>query len=178
MNNQDKFPENDNLDETHIVEEQKIISLNKFIFLSVISFGMYQIWWVYKAWRFYKQKDKLNINPAVYTIFSIIFLIPLFNKTLNFAKEKGYNNTYSSILLFICYFITNLLVRLPDPFWLISMLSFAFLIPPFMALNFAKRNSPEFTVTQQTSYNVRQIVLIVIGVFFWSLVLFGLIVTD
>ena len=178
MENQDKFSENDNLEVTYDIKEQKIISLNKFIFLSIISFGMYELWWIYKAWGFYKQKEKLNITPAIHTIFSVFFLISLFNKTLKFAKGKGYNNSYSAILLFVGVFVTNLLARLPDPYWLISLLSFVFFIPPFKALNFAKRNSSEFIVTEQTSYSGRQIVLIVIGVIFWSLVLLGLAVAD
>ena len=105
MENQDKFSERDNLETTYVVEEQKIISLNKFIFLSIISFGLYELWWIYKAWGFFKQREKLNIIPAVHAIFSIFFLISLFNKILHFAKEKGYGNNYSSILLFVCYFL-------------------------------------------------------------------------
>jgi hypothetical protein len=91
---------------------------------------------------------------------------------------KGYNDSYPAILLFVEVFVTNLLAKLPDPYWLISILSFVFFIPPFKALNFAKQNSSEFIVTEQTSYSGRQIVLIIIGVIFWSLVLLGLTVTD
>ena len=176
MESQDNFSESDSLDTTYMIEEQKIISLNKFIFLSVISFGIYPIWWIYKAWGFFNQKEKLNVNPAVYTIFSVIFLISLFKKIFDFAKEKGYNrgNIFLTILLYLGYFVTNLLAQFPSPFELIVILSFVFLIPPFKALNFAKRNSSEFTVTEQTSFNTGQIVLIVIGGIVWSLVLLGL----
>jgi hypothetical protein len=162
----------------YVIEEQKIISLNKFIFLSIISFGLYEIWWIYKAWRFFKQKEKININPAIYAVFSIIFLIPLFNRILRFAKEKGYNNSYSSVLLFCGFFVANFLIYLPDPFWLITILGFVFLVLPFKALNFAKLNSTDFIVTEQTLFSGRQITLIVIGVIFWLLVLLGLTITD
>jgi hypothetical protein len=178
MENQDEFSENCILETTYIVEEQKNISLNKFIFLSIISFGTYPIWWIYKAWRFFQQKDKLDIMPAVRTIFSIFFLISLFNKILNFAKEKDYNKTYSAILLFVGFFIVDFLAKLPDPFWLISVISFVFCILPFKALNFAKRNSTDFIVIEQTSYSGRQIVLIVIGAIFWCFVLLSLTITD
>jgi hypothetical protein len=87
------------------VEEQKIINLNKFIFLCVISAGLYSIWWIFKAWRFYQQKENLNIMPALRAIFSIFFLISLFNKILSFAREKGYKENFSSIGLFIIFFI-------------------------------------------------------------------------
>ena len=78
----------DNLEKTTDVEVQQIISLNKFIFLSIISFGTYELWWIYKAWRFFMQKDKLDIMPAVRTIFSFVFIIPPF-KALNFAKQNA-----------------------------------------------------------------------------------------
>ena len=178
MENQDKFSEEDYLETTYDVEEQKIISLNKFIFLSIISFGLYEIWWIYKAWEFFNRKEKLDINPALRAIFSIIFLIPLFNKILRFAKEKGYNSSYPSILLFVGFFVANFLAYLPDPFWLITILEFVFLVLPFKALNFARLNSTDFIVTEQTSFNGRQIVLTVIGAIFWLLVLFGLTVAD
>ena len=186
MENEDKFLENDNLNKTYAIEEQKIISIAKFIVLSFISFGLYSIWWIYKAWRFFKQKEKSNINPALRTVFSIIFLIPLFNRILSFAKEKGYQDNYSSILLFVGLFVINVVSSVLEiqqyaPFSLFSLLSFMSImlfIPPFKALNFAKRNSIDFIVTEQTSYNGRQIALIVIGVIFWFLVLLGLIMPN
>jgi len=178
MEYQEKNSESSNLKTTYVVEEQKIISLNKFVFLSIISFGVYQIWWIYKAWRFYQQKDNLDINPALRTIFSIIFLIPLFNKILLSAKKTGYNESYSAILLFVGFWVLNILSQLPDPFWLISILGFVFLIAPFKAFDFARQNSTDFIVTKQTSYSGRQIALIVFGVIFWCLVLFGLTVPD
>jgi hypothetical protein len=153
------------------VEEQHIISVNKFKVLCILSFGLYGLWWIYKAWRFFQQKDQLNITPAVRTIFSIFFLIQLFNKILDFANAKGYNRHFSSVLLFIGYFVGNLLANLPDPFWKISVLSFVFLIPSFNALNFARQNSTDFIVTEQSSFNGRQIVIIIIGSLFWALVL-------
>jgi len=178
MENQDKFLENDNSEVTYDIEEQKIISLNKFIFLSIISAGLYGIWWIYKSWGFFKQKEKSNINPALYTIFSIIFLIPLLNKILRFAKEKGYNNSYLSVLLFVGFFVTNFLAYLPDPFWLVAVFGFVFLILPFKALNFAKQNSTDFIVTEQTSYSGRQITLIVVGAIIWCLGILGMLLPD
>jgi hypothetical protein len=118
---------------------------------------------MYKAWRFYQQKEKLDIIPAARAIFSIFFLNSLFNKILDFAKEKGYNESYSSVSLFLGFIVANLLAVLPDPYWLISVFNFIFLIPSFKALNFAKRNSTDFEVIEQESFNGRQIALIVIG---------------
>lgn len=174
MENQNEFSNSDKNVAFSDVEEQQIISLNKFIFLSIVSFGTYSIWWIYKAWRFFQQKEKLDIMPAARAIFSFFFLISLFNKILDFAQQKGYKVSYSPNLLFFGYFVVNILSRLPNPYWLISLFSFVFLIPSFLALNYAKQNSNEFVVTEKTSFNNRQIVLIVIGIIFWILVLLGM----
>ena len=163
----------DNLKE-HNIEAQQIISEEKFIILSIVSIGTYGIWWMYKAWRFYQQKEKLDIIPAARAIFSIFFLNSLFNKILDFAKEKGYNESYSSVSLFLGFIVANLLAVLPDPYWLISVFNFIFLIPSFKALNFAKRNSTDFEVIEQESFNGRQIALIVIGLILWGLFLLAL----
>lgn len=175
MENQDAH--SDNLEVYSQIEEQKVISLGNFIILCIASFGLYSIWWIYKEWRFFQQKDNLDIMPAARAIFSIIFLIPLFNKILTFAKKKGYTQHYSSTLLFIGFFIGNLLSSLPDPLWLISIFSFVFFIPPFNAINYAKQNSNEFIVTQQDVFSGRQIGLIIIGLILWILILLGMFMT-
>ena len=164
----------DNIVIENNVEEQNIISLNKFIILCFITFWLYNLWWTYKAWRFFKQKEKSNIMPAARALFGIFFLNSLFTKILELAREKGYKENYSSVSLFICFFISNILAYLPNPFWLITTLSFVFTIPPFKALNYAKENSTKFTVNEQKSFSGRQIVLLVFGLIFWALILLGL----
>lgn len=164
----------DNIVLENNIEEQNIISLNKFIILSIVTFGLYEIWWIYKAWRFYQQKEKSDIMPALRAIFSVFFLNSLFTKILESAEDKGYKENYSPVLLFAGFMIFNLLAKLPEPFWLISVFSFAFLIPPFKALNHAKENSTDFIVNEQKSFSGQQIGLLVFGIICWGLALLGL----
>lgn len=174
MENNNDILDNDLLEGTSEVEVQHLITLNKFIFLSLISYGTYEIWWMYKAWKYYKQKEKSDIVPAARAIFALFFLNALFGKIQDSAREKGYEKTYSTVPLFIGFFVVNALYRLPDPYSLLSLLSFIFLIPAFHALNFEKRNSPEIIVNEQTGFSNRQIGLILIGLVFWVLALYGM----
>lgn len=174
MENNNDILDNDLLEGTSEVEVQHLITLNKFIFLSLISYGTYEIWWMYKAWKYYKQKEKSDIVPAARAIFALFFLNALFGKIQDSAREKGYEKTYSTVPLFIGFFVVNALYRLPDPYSLLSLLSFVFLIPAFNALNFEKRNSPEISVNEQTGFSNRQIGLILIGLVFWVLALYGM----
>lgn len=160
------------------IDEQKIISLNKFIFLCFITFGLYTIWWIYKAWVFFRQKEQTDIIPAARTIFGIVFNYELLTKILRYAKEKGYEGSYSPLLLYIGLVVIQLLSRLPDPYWLISILSFVFLIPAHNAFNYAKQNSTGFTVTEQTTFSSRQIVLIVVAAVCWALSISGFLLEE
>lgn len=174
MDNQTGVLTGNNILISSAVEEQKIISLHKFVILSIASFGLYEIWWIYKSWRYYQQKEDLDILPAARAIFCVFFLNSLFKKILNSAKDKGYQDDYSSVALFIGFFIMNIFTKLPDPYWLITTFSFVFFIPPFRALNYEKLNSGGFTATHQTYFNGRQIALIGFGSLFWCLVILGL----
>jgi len=161
-----------------IMLKLRLISLNKFIILTIITLGLYGLWWNYKSWRFFQQKEQVDMLPAFRALFSILFLIPLLNRIQKFAHAEGYDESYSSVLLFIGFFIVQLLVYLPDPYWLISLLNVAFLVPAFNALNYAKRNSPNIKIQEQESFNARQVVLIVIGSIFWFLLIVGFIVVP
>jgi hypothetical protein len=163
--------------ENELIEMNKI-NLNKFIFLSIMTFGLYEIWWVYKSWRFFQFKEETNILPTIRTIFNIIFLIPLLNKILEFSKSLGYKGNYNSVLLYIGFFLSGFLVYLSKPLLIISLFKFIFLIPAYNALIYAFDNCPGYKFTEQKSFNVRQIFLIVIGSIFWFLVLVGLFIKE
>jgi hypothetical protein len=153
---------------------ETILNTGQFVLLSILTMGLYGVWWMYKSWRFFQEKENLDIMPAARAIFSIFFLISLMNKILEYAREKGYGGDYSTVLLFVCFFMANLLSRLPDPYWLISLFGFFFLIPPFQALNYAKQNDPTIEAVEQDSFNTRQVILLVVFGAFWLLILAGL----
>ena len=159
------------------VEPQYIISQSKFITLCALTMGLYGVWWVYKSWRFFREYEDSDIMPAVRAFFAIIFLIPLLNKIQDFAKDSGYTSSFSSGALFAGFLITNLLSRLPDPMWLVSIFSFVFLIPAFNALNYAKLNTPDLNVIEQESFNGKQIILLIIGGLFTAF-LFYILITE
>jgi hypothetical protein len=169
MKNQNESQEKINETAHMNVDPQQLISVNKFALLCFLSFGLYELWWIYKAWRFFQQKEKYDIMPALRALLSIFFLHLLFNEIREFAVKKGYNKHFSAAGLFIGFLVLNLGNGLPGPFFLISVFSFIFLIPPFKALNFAKQSSTEFIVIEQNSFSGRQIVLIIIGIMGWGI---------
>ncbi|AYA03912.1 hypothetical protein BEN74_14605 [Acinetobacter sp. WCHAc010034] len=160
------------------MQAQKIISLNKFIFLSVISFGLYPIWWMFEAWRFFMQKDRLDIMPAARAVFALIFLYRLLDEIKDYAEQRGAACDFSTGFLYGGFLILSLLARLPDPYWLVSVFAFIFLIPAFQALNHAKRNTHELNIIEARSFSIPQILLIIIGAIFWLLLFAAFILSD
>ncbi|MGN5763324.1 hypothetical protein ACNQO6_03085 [Acinetobacter calcoaceticus] len=158
----------------HHLADLTIISLKKFIFLSIISLGLYELWWIFKAWRFLALKDHLDIMPAARAIFSIFFLYSLFKRIREYAKGKDYAQDFSAGWMYIGYILFALVfANLPDPYWLISSVSFIFLIPAFVALNHTKKQDDQLNAVIQEKFNIAQIFVIIIGAIFWILLLIG-----
>ena len=156
------------------IQPQKIISVRQFIILSIATFGIYPLWWNYKAWIFFQQKDQLDIIPFMRTLFSIIFLYSLFTKIETYSSEKSYLHQFSKISMFLGFLFTSILAVLPDPYWLISVCSFIFLIPAFKALNYAQKNAKELEIIEQSKFSNGHIVAITIGIIFWILVILSM----
>lgn len=158
---------NELLETSEQIETQYLISTNKFIILSVLTFGLYEAWWFYKSWRFFQQKENKDLAPAMRTIFGIFYLIPLFNRIKFYAIRMNYEKSYYSGVLLLGYIVCVLFSYLSFPGSIISNLTVLFLIPPFNALNFAKRNSENIIVIEQSHFSTKQIILIVIGGLLW-----------
>jgi len=154
-----------------------LLPVNKFILFSLLSLGLYAVWWMYKSWRFFKNKDGLNIMPAARALFAIFFTHALFERILKYAKQNGYQQTYSSTGLFVLFILLNFLGRLPEPYWLISLLSSFCLIQPLQALNYAIENSENYNGIYEDRLNTRQIFLVVVGGLFWLLIMVGLLMS-
>jgi len=153
------------------------INVNKFIALSLITVGLYNFWWIYKSWRFIRDQEKSEILPAFRTIFSLFFLIPLFNRILKLAKRSGYEPNYPSIILFIGFLLVSFLAYLPEPYFLFSLVGFVFLIPPFKAIKYAIANCEGFKENELRTFNGRQIFLLVIFGIIWILYILGFMLT-
>lgn len=97
-----------------------------------------------------------------------------FDRVQDFTQSKGYTKTFSSVGCFLGVIGFNFASRLPEPYFLISFLSFLFFVPAVEALNHGIRNSADYDVTETERFNARQLILLIAGGIFWVLVLMGL----
>jgi hypothetical protein len=144
------------------------VSVTTFVFLSMISFGVYEIVWFYRCWKFFKEKERLDIEPFWRAIFAIFFINSLFNKIQGYARQEGYRDEYSSGWRTFFWFIIKLMSRLPDPYWLISTLTFLPLVAPLDAMNYYLNKTEKNC--QPRKWKWWHIVLIIIAVLLWILI--------
>lgn len=157
------------------LECQYIIHPIKFLFLNALSYGFYSVWWIYKVWKFLIQRQNSNANPALRTLFEIVYFIPRCYQILKLAKEKGYTRTYVPVLLFFPYFFFLLCSMTPPPLFFLWPLSGIFLLQPLMAFNYFLSKSPELDVVVDRTFSVAEIVIAILGSIFWLLVIVGMV---
>lgn len=100
------------------------VSIRKFSILSLLTLGAYPIFWFYKNWSQYKAYSKENLSPFWRAFFSPLFCFALANKVNLVSRESNLGRQLEPSTLAGLYFVFVLVSRLPDPYWLISMLAF------------------------------------------------------
>ena len=106
----------------------------KFIAMSLCTFGIYELYWSYKNWRFIKDRDGLEIKP-----FWRAFFYPLWHYSLLTELNKTLKSRVLSIGfvrggLAAWVLVLNFAIQLPDPYWLLSMLTVLGFIPALLAM--------------------------------------------
>jgi hypothetical protein len=105
------------------------VSLVKLAAMSVCTFGIYELYWFYKNWQLVQEREKIAILPFWRAFFAYFFCIQCFSRIRAFAQSVSPDASLPAVPLAAGWIAATLLWRLPDPFWLVSMLSFLFLLP-------------------------------------------------
>jgi hypothetical protein len=112
------------------------ISIPKLIILSIATFGLFELYWFYKQFKSFKEVRNWDINPWLRAIFCGLTAYTLFREVEGAEKEIDPSKELSSFGLAIAFFGIALLYRLPNPYWLLSFLTFAPLVPVQNSINF------------------------------------------
>src|SRR5882672_11814779 len=111
------------------------VSILKLVVLSICTFGIYEIYWYYNNWCAIRDRDKVEMVPLGRAIFAYFFCYSLFKDIKAKADSQGIETSVEPAALTTGWIVFTLLVRLPDPFWLISFFSVVFLLPVQSAVN-------------------------------------------
>ena len=118
----------------------------KLAVMSICTFGLYDLYWFYKNWELIKAQTGENIMPFWRAFFAPFWAYSCFNHIKASANDADVPESLPVGLLAIVYFAIQALWRVPDPYWLISYLSFAPLIPAnTLAVRINLKQNPNFT---------------------------------
>ncbi len=137
----------------------------------LIFFGIYPLFWMYDQWSFLKKRQDLKISPGWRAFFSALWAGPLASDVQKYLKKENIHVSYSPVLIGISFFVLCALHKLPDPYWLLSLLSFLPILPIVEAMNqyYEKHDShlPKFKLAWW------QYVLTALGLLFLLLAVYG-----
>lgn len=101
----------------------------KLALMAICTLGIYELYWFYKNWVLIKARTGQEMIPFWRAFFAPLWAYSCFKHVRLAAQENQVSSPSPIVLLAVAYFTLNLFARLPDPYWLISFLSFATIIP-------------------------------------------------
>src|SRR5688572_949996 len=149
------------------------VSKLKFILFSIVSFGLYEVYWFYKNWKYVGRRDGSGIRPFWRGVFSPIWCHPLCK---DIDHHYGGLSTGTLVLIPLLYFLLVLASRLPDPYWLLSLVSFAPLLPLVSRIDDINRGR-DVVASYYSRFSLGSVALSLIGALLLALMLvdqFGL----
>ena len=147
------------------------VSLLKLTVLSFCTVGLYDIYWFYKNWKVIKLRDRSSISPALRSLFGVFFCYSLF-KSMDKDLETLSGPTLSVGGLAAGWILLILLSRLPDPYWIVTMFSFLFLLPIQSSVNRLNQLvAPEADINAR--FGAWNIATVIVGGIFVALAIIG-----
>jgi hypothetical protein len=105
------------------------VSTAKLCILSICTLGLYDFWWFYKNWARIRQQTGSAIRPFWRAFFAPLFCHPLVVTVNSAAESLHLSGKLPAIPILVAYIALLSLHRLPDPWWMLSMLAFVPLVP-------------------------------------------------
>jgi hypothetical protein len=98
------------------------VSVWKLIVMSTVTFNLYQIYWFYRNWRMAKDRGD-DVIPLLRAIFGVLFAYPLFKEIRHTGRSASLVLLPNAGALAFLYFLLQATWRLPDPLWLLGLVT-------------------------------------------------------
>ncbi len=152
-------------------------STTKLLLMSFCTLGIYNIYWFYKNWWFLKKTGK-KCTPLLRAAFAPLFAYSCFYELKMLQFDNNVNLKFPILFLSILYFMLHLMIKLPDPYWLISYLSvLPIVLANKVALNINQAMFPGLIINNKFS-KWNWLVLILGGTIFVLSILGGLLAEN
>lgn len=105
------------------------VATHKFVIMSVVTVGLYQYYWIYKQWKRLAQSSREPMSPFWRTFFAPLWGFSLFSRLEAHGEREKLVVGWNDVALGIAYLLLSAAWRLPDPWSLVSLLSFLPIVP-------------------------------------------------
>lgn len=149
------------------------VSLLKLGLMCFFTFGFYEIYWGYKQWKAVNRRQGERNSAALLALFIGISAYWLFRKMRDYAAKHDVGLPGGAGLLAIAFLFLSVLSRLPDPYWMLSLIGFA---PLLVVQNMANEVNAKVTpdADRNSRFGAWNLVGIAIGAIFFVLALVGM----
>jgi hypothetical protein len=110
------------------------VSETKVVVLSLCTLGLYQYYWFYRNWRMVRDQTSANIFPFWRSFFAVFFCYSLFKHIRGYNDDLPSSNMAAGPLAAV-WIVLSLLWKLPDPYWLVSLMPVFVLVPVQRVIN-------------------------------------------
>jgi hypothetical protein len=148
------------------------VATHKFVAMSICTFGIYELYWFYQMWKTIRDTTDETLRPFWRAFFAPIWAFALFRDIEGRAIVEEVPANWSPGMLAVAYIVAQLLLRLPDPWWLLSMLAFVPMLPVQRAAQAINRRCAPSS-DPNARYSAANIVGLVVGGLLLSLVILG-----
>jgi hypothetical protein len=101
----------------------------KFSLMSLTTLGLYELYWFYRNWTIIRDHQQSQISPFWRAFFAPFWTFSMGTHFTREAKVQNMSLTLPVVALGVLYLLLTALWRLPDPYWLVSLLGFIPLLP-------------------------------------------------
>ena len=105
------------------------VSLTKLVVMTLCSFGLYGLYWFYRNWRLIKRRAEPGILPFWRTFFAVFYCYACFARIRDAGRQRHIEPPLSAGPLAAGWIVASLAAKLPDPYWLVTLFSFLFMLP-------------------------------------------------
>jgi len=158
------------------VQFSRVMPLGKFIIMCLATFGIYELVWFYKNWTLLKEEKGLKISPFWRAVFAPIWIFVLTGKLQMYLKEKNSPSNFSPITIAVLYFVLSASWKMPNPYSVISYLSFVPVLTLVSAMNIYWQPIDQGLPTKKLTW--WQLILVIMGLILFVLAILGSFVPD
>jgi hypothetical protein len=141
------------------------VTPQKFLILSICTLNLYQVYWFYQNWKRLRDGLQEPLSPFWRAFFAILWVLPFLRSVRRRALAGGVPAPWSAGALAVCYVVLSLSYRLPEPWWLLALVS-AFALLPAVATCQRINEAVQSPEGLNNEYSLGNVITIVVGVLF------------